>query len=378
MSRVYSINISDPRLVPILDKVANNVRLGRDDGFLLDRSFDFHSVIQLADCVRERMFGEKVGYIVNAHLNYTNVCVSRCSFCAYWKSRGSKDSYTLRPDEVVERIPDGVDEIHIVGGVNPDLDLNYHVALLKTLKKAFPDAVLKAFTAVEIHALAEREKLEVGDVLSNLKDAGLEMLPGGGAEIFSDEIREKICPVKVSADEWLEVHRIAHGLGLKSNSTMLHGHIEGAKDRIDHLLRLRDLQDETGGIIAHIPLPYLPGANELAARAPALSGLMDIRQVAIARLMLDNVQNIKAYWRVLGTRLAQVCLKAGANDLDGTIGREDIMHEAGSDAPRCLSATGMEKIIREAGFEPFQRDSFHIPFESGTDHLTEIHREAPN
>jgi len=209
--------------------------------------------------------------------------------------------------------------------------------------------------------------ISVEKILTELKNAGLEMLPGGGAEIFSEDIREKICPVKAGSDEWLDVHRIAHNLGLKSNSTMLHGHIEGAKNRIDHLLRLRDLQDETGGFIAHIPLPYLPGSNELAAKAPAVSGLMDIRQIAIARLMLDNVKHIKAYWRVYGIKMAQVALRAGANDLDGTIGREDIMHEAGSDAPRCLSEGGMKKIIREAGFEPYRRDSLHVPIQSKTE-----------
>ena len=374
MSRFYEINISDPRLVPLLDKVANDVRLSFDDGMLLDRTFDFHSVMQLADRFRERKVGKKASYIVNAHLNYTNVCVSGCKFCAYWKARDASDAITLSPEEAVRRIPPGIDEIHIVGGVNPDLDLKYHLDLLTALRKAFPKAVLKAFTAVEIHALAGREKLTVEDILKELINAGLGMIPGGGAEIFNEKIRKEICPVKSTSEEWLDVHRAAHGLGLRSNSTMLHGHIEGSGDRIDHLLRLRKLQDETGGFVAHIPLPYLHGSNELAERTYALSGLMDVRQVAVARLMLDNVTNIKAYWRVFGVKLAQVCLRAGANDLDGTVSREDIMHEAGSDAPRSLTPQVMEKLIRDAGFEPFRRDSFHAPIDAKTDYLLQAER----
>jgi len=355
------ISLTDPLLEPMAEKIRSGERLSRDDGIALEKSRDIHSICRLADEVKRRLHGDRAGYIINAHIDYTNVCVSGCAFCAFGRDRDDPDAYTLNAEEVVERIPDGVDEIHIVGGVNPDLDLGYFLDLLTALRSNFPSATLKAFTAVEIHALSKREGLEVSEVISRLKDAGLGMMPGGGAEIFDSGVRKRICPGKAKTEEWLEVHRTVHRMAMPTNCTMLYGHIEKAEHRVDHLLRLRELQDETDGFVAYIPLPYLRGANRLADEAGPPDGTLDIRQVAIARLLLDNIPHVKAYWRALGTGMAQVALRSGADDLDGTIQSEDIMHVAGSDAPRNLTSERLERLIRQAGLEPYRRDSFHRP-----------------
>ena len=353
----------DPVLELIIKKVAVCERLSRDDCLALEESKDFHAVCRLADAARYRLHGDRATYINNAHIDYTNICVSRCKFCAFSRRENDEDAYVLTAEEIVGRVPEGVDEIHIVGGVNPSLHMDYFVDVLQALRDYFPDATLKAFTAVELKALADRESRDIESVLIELKEAGLGMLPGGGAEIFDSEIRGKTCPNKATAEEWLDVHRIAHRLGIPTNSTMLHGHIESPEHRVDHLLKLRELQDETGGFVAHIPLPYLHGNNELKDIAALPNGVLDIKQVAMARLILDNVPHIKAYWRAMGIRSAQLGLRAGADDLDGTVGREDIMHDAGSDAPRALTRDRMETIIKEAGLRPYRRDAFHNPLE---------------
>ena len=369
MIQLDGIMVSDPRLESLSEKISAGERLSREDGMVLEETGDLHCVCMLADSVRRRLHGKRTGYAVNVHINYTNICVSGCGFCAFGRAPGSDGTYVLSRDEAVERVPDGVDEIHLVGGVNPDLSLDYFVELLRALKAAFPAATLKALTAIEIHALAKREGLEVEELLRILRDAGLGMLPGGGAEIFDERIRRRICPVKATGEEWLDVHRVAHKLGIPSNTTMLYGHVEKPEHRVDHLLRLRELQDEaegSAGVIAHIPLPYLPGGTDLGETAGAPNGSLDLRQTALARLMLDNIPHIKAYWRALGIRMAQAALTAGADDLDGTVGREEVMHEAGSDAPRSLAPQYFESIIRGAGLEPYRRDSFHRPVKGDT------------
>jgi aminodeoxyfutalosine synthase len=359
VTRFEEISTLDTALEPVFGKISDGQRLSFEDGLVLEHSDDLSAIAMAADCVRERMQGNRAGFISNVHIDYTNICISRCKFCAYWRNGDSDDAYELSPDEAVERVPDDVQEIHMVGGLNPNLSLGYFIELLATLRDNFPKATLKAFTAVEIHALCQRLNLDPEDVLRKFKNSGLGMLPGGGAEIFNDEIRREICPNKASADGWLDIHRIAHGLGIPSNTTMLYGHIEKPGHRIEHLIRLRILQDKTRGIVAHIPLPYLRGGNELARDAHPVDGSLDIRQIAIARLMLDNIPHIKAYWRALGVRLAQVGLRAGADDIDGTVSREDIMHEAGSEAPRGLSLLKLKQIIKGAGLEPYRRNSFH-------------------
>jgi aminodeoxyfutalosine synthase len=354
------ITSSDPDLRDIIRKVADGERLNFSDGLALEKSPDFHAVCQLADRVRERMNGSCAGYIVNSHLDYTNICVSRCRFCGFATDPDSPDAYCVSPSDAISMVASDSDEIHIIGGINPSLPLGYFIDLISAFHTAFPMATVKAFSAVEIVALAERQKIDISSILSAMKQAGLGMLPGGGAEIFSDNVRNQICPGKATAEQWMEVHRTAHRLGIPSNSTMLYGHIESAEDRVDHLMLLRDLQNETGGFIAHIPLPYLPvrSSDSPVGRS---TGLMDLRQIALARLMLDNVPHIKAYWRALGVKTAQVALRAGADDLDGTVYREKVMESAGSGAPTFLTPEQMEQIIRHAGLEPYHRDSFHKP-----------------
>ncbi len=359
MTTIPLIETSDPSLAPVIAKIVAGMRLTLEDGLALEGTGDFHSLCETADFVRNRLHGKLTGYIINAHLNYTNVCISRCSFCAFSKDAGSPDAYVIDPEEAPSRVKGDVDEIHLVGGINPTLPLDYFISLIRNMHHAFPKATIKAFTAVEIHALAEKEKMPVVDLLRILRDEGLSMLPGGGAEIFAEEIRTRICPKKADADAWLDVHRKAHQLWIPSNATMLFGHVEKPEHRIDHLLRIRSLQDETHGFLAFIPLPCLSQESDGENSANYVDGVMALRQIAIARLMLDNVRHIKAYWKALGIRLAQASLRAGADDLDGTIVSEKVMESAGSDAPSSLSADEIERLIIEAGLEPYRRDSFH-------------------
>lgn len=331
------------------------------DGLIIESTKDLHTICQLANYVRHKLHGKNTGYIVNAHLNYTNICISKCSFCYFFRNKEDKSAYTLSYDEAVSSIPEGIDEIHVVGGVNPDLDLKYFEKLISVLHNRFPNATIKAFTAVEIHALAKREKFEVKDILQVLKNAGLGMLPGGGAEIFSPHIRSEICPGKISGDEWIQVHETAHFLGIPSNSTMLFGHIEAAEDRIKHLIAIRECQDRTNGFIAHIPLPCLKYENASKGIRKITDGGFAIRQIALARLMLDNVPHIKSYWPALGLKLAEIALTAGADDLDGVISGEKVMQASGSDSPPYLNQTELERIIISSGMIPYRRDSFHKP-----------------
>ncbi|HEX9745172.1 MAG TPA: CofH family radical SAM protein [bacterium] len=363
MDRLNMIKPTDRSLDPIAEKVRNGDRLNFEDGLKIENTPDIHTVMALADCVREIKNGNRVGYILNTHIDYTNICSATCKFCAFYRRPGDPDAYVLSPGEVLERIGEWADEIHLIGGINPQIDLDYYLETIKLIRDKFPDATIKALTAVEYFALARREKMTVEDLLTEFKNAGLGMLPGGGAEIFHPDVRKKILVGKADADEWLDVHRTAHKLGIASNCTMLHGHIEGPEHRVDHLMRLRNLQDETGGFIAHVILPYLHGSNDLNKVSAPPDGINDIRQIALARLILDNIQHIKSYWRVLGPKLAQIGLRAGADDLDGTIVYEEVMLRAGIDAPLQMGPEQLEDMIREVGLEPFRRNSLHRPIE---------------
>ena len=363
MPEFEDIRPSDPVLDPILEKVAVGERLTFDDGITLEKTRDIHTVAQMADAMRERTNGDRIGYILNTHIDYTNICSATCKFCAFYRRPNDKDAYVLSKEEILGRINEWADEIHLIGGINPAIDLEYYLDVISAIKEKYPNATVKALTAVEYFALARREKCDVETILIKFKDAGLGMLPGGGAEIFHPEIRKKILVGKADADQWLDVHRTAHKLGIPSNCTMLHGHVEGPEHRVDHLLRLRVLQDETGGFVAHVILPYLHGNNALSDQASPPSGFLDLRQISIARLLLDNIKHIKSYWRVLGPKLAQMGLRAGADDLDGTIVYEEVMHRAGIDAPLQLMPEQLEDMIREVGLTPFRRDSLHRPIE---------------
>ena len=347
----------------IAAKVEAGERLTAEEGETLFRpDVDLHVVGQLADRVRRRKHGTRAYYNLNAHLNPTNVCIYRCALCAYSCDPGDGQAFLLSDDEILARGKEAVDngctELHIVGGLHPERDFAWYKGILSSLHQAFPSLHLKAWTAVEIVRFAQLAGRSVRAVLEELRDAGLGSLPGGGAEIFAPEIRRQICPSKPDAEAWLDVHRTAHALGLRSNATLLFGHLERVADRIDHLIRLRWLQDETGGFQTFIPLAFHPENTRLASlRKP--NALDMLRTVAVSRLMLDNFAHIKAYWISLGIGAAQLALAYGADDLDGTVRHEAIHHTAGAESPEILSVEQLQAMIREAGCEPVERDTLY-------------------
>jgi aminodeoxyfutalosine synthase len=356
--------ISDPCLLEVYRKLERRERLGLEDGLHLYRSHDLIGVGTLARMARERRHGRKTFYVYNQHLNYTNVCVNGCVFCAYSKTDGEPGAFTLTLEQVAgrieERIHEPIREIHIVGGINPSLPFSYYTDLLRTVKRLRPDATLKAFTAVEIDAMGRWFGMTVKEVLSGLKEAGLEMLPGGGAEILDDRIHQRLYPRKIGPTRWLEVVRIAHDLGIRTNATMLYGHIETDEQRVAHLLRLRSLQDETGGILAFIPLAFHP-ENTGLSNLSGTTAMDDLKTVAAARLILDNVPHIKAYWVMISPALSQVAMSFGADDLDGTVIEERITHSAGARTPKGLGRHEIHHLIEAAGFLPVERDAFYNP-----------------
>lgn len=355
-----------PRRDPALDGVAAKLAAGRRleaaDGLALFRTPDLLELGRLAGAARRRRHGRATTYVVNQHLNYTNICVSGCRFCAFARRREDPGAYVLSLEEALARVRDagmpGVREIHIVGGVHPDLPLDYYLDLVAGVKALRPQAAVKAFTAVEIHHLARINGLTLDDLLGRLRAAGLDMLPGGGAEVLSERIHGLLHPNKIGPREWLAVHRAAHAAGLPTNATLLYGHLETAEERVDHLLALRRLQDETGGLLAFIPLAFHPAHTGLAHLPPA-TAVDDLRVVAAARLLLDNVPHIKAYWVMIGPDLAQVAMDFGADDLDGTIVEEKITHTAGAQTPRGLDRETLRDLIRRAGYLPEERDAFY-------------------
>ncbi|MGI6417734.1 MAG: aminofutalosine synthase MqnE [Thermoguttaceae bacterium] len=351
------------RLAEIEKKVLAGERLSAEEGeYLYQPQVDLHAVGRLADEVRRRKNGDIVSYNINAHLNPTNICLYRCPLCAYSCDPGDPKAFLMTDREVLavgrEAAENGCTELHIVGGVHPEKNFAWHRDLLARLHDAFPRLLLKAWTAVEIARFADQSGRSLASILGELVGAGLCSLPGGGAEIFASEVRRLICPAKADAATWLEVHRTAHRLGLKTTATMLYGHVETPADRIDHMLRLRRLQDETGGFQAFIPLAFHPENTKLAHLARP-TGLDNLRTVAISRLVLDNFPHVKAYWISLGVGTAQIALGYGADDLDGTVRQERIHHDAGSTAPESLTVSELEAIIDEAGRTPVERDTLY-------------------
>ena len=298
----HSFQTDDPALRPIAERVQAGQRLSFDDGLALYRSGDILAVGWLANFVRERLHGDTAYFNVNRHINPTNVCVASCRLCAFGRKKGEAGTYTLALEEAwataAEGITDAVTEFHIVGGLHPDLPLEYFLDLVRGLKQRFPKVHVKAFTMVEISFLAKRAKLTILETLQKMKDAGVDSMPGGGAEIFADRIRHIICDHKIDGGEWLETAKLAHQVGFKSNATMLYGHVESAEDRVDHLLRLRAVQDETAGFQTFIPLSFHPD-NTALSHIPKSSGMLDIRQIAVSRLLLDNFPHIKSYWQMV-------------------------------------------------------------------------------
>jgi len=361
------LNIDDPSLRPVAEKVLAGKRLTFEDGAALYRSLDLLAIGSLANHVREKLHGKRTYFNVNRHINPTNVCIASCRLCAFGRKPNADGAYTMALEEAFRIAGEGwteaVTEFHIVGGLHPDLPFQYYVDLLRGLKERFPTVHLKAFTAVEIGYYAHITQLSIREILEQLKEAGLGSLPGGGAEIFAPKVRRIICDHKIGAYTWLKVHRIAHELGLHSNATMLYGHIESAEDRVDHLLLLRGVQDQTHGFQTFVPLAFHPANTELGkiVRHHETTGFMDLKNVAISRLLLDNFPHIKAYWVMMTARVAQVALRFGADDIDGTVVEEKIYHDAGAPTPQVMTRQQLVRLIREAGHEPVERDTLYRP-----------------
>ena len=356
------VSRADP-LAVVEQKVAQGERLSFADGLALFESPDLLRIGRLADQLRRRKVGDDVYFVVNRHINYTNICRNRCHFCAFSRTEGEQGAYSLTVEEVLtkarESIEQGATEIHIVGGEHPTLpyaDVRAMVSGVRALSRAVH---IKAFTASEIVHFAEGEALPVEQILRDLQSAGLDSLPGGGAEIFAEAVRSEVCPAKISGERWLEVHALAHGLGLKTNATMLYGHIETYEDRIDHFLRLRAVQDETAGFQAFIALAFQPAAGTPLAHLPGTTGVDDLKTMAVARLLLDNFDHIKTYWVMTGLKLAQIALFFGANDMDGTVVEEVISLMSGAGHGQTLSKAELVRIIRDTGRVPVERDGLY-------------------
>ncbi len=354
--------LNDQTLRPIADKVLAGVRLSFEDGVQLYRSPDLLAVGWLANYVREKKHGNITYYNVNRHINPTNVCVAHCKLCAFGRDPNSPGAYTYALEEIYQRADEGVrqgaTEFHIVGGLHPDLPFEYFLELISGLKKRHPHVHLKAFTMVEVHYFARIAKLSIEETLQKMKAAGVDSCPGGGAEIFHPRVRRIICDHKVSGQMWLILARKTHEAGLRSNATMLYGHVETEEERVDHLVKLRELQDITHGFVAFIPLAFHPDNTPLS-HIPKPTGYDDLRNIAVSRLMLDNFEHIKAYWIMLTPSIAQIAQRFGANDLDGTVVEEKIYHDAGAKTSEFTPRTELERLIRAAGRTPVERDTLY-------------------
>ncbi len=361
---------TDSELSDIISKVEQGERLSRDDGIRLMNSKDLLAIGYMADSVRKKKNGDYAYFIVNRHVNHTNICANLCKLCAFGKKAEDPGAYTMTIEEIEEKAKackgQRISEFHIVGGLNPELKLAYFEDMLRRVKNIMPDTIIQAFTAVEIDYFAQSENLSVEQVIKRLMDAGLDSLPGGGAEVFSSRVREKVCEKKISGDRWLEVHETAHRLGMRTNATMLYGHVETAEERVDHLLKLRELQDRTGGFLTFIPLAFHPKNTALEElNISRTTGYDDLKTLAIARLMLDNFDHIKAYWVMLGPKIAQVSLAFGVDDIDGTVVEERITHAAGAEAGQSMTKADLVNMIKAAGRKPAERDTLYTVLEEG-------------
>lgn len=346
----------------ILEKVEVGERLSCDDGIRLYNSTDILSLGYMANLVRNRINGDNAYYIYNQHINYSNICTNLCKFCAFGKDKEHEQAYEMDLETVKQKVRDRLDEpiteIHMVGGIHPDLPFSYYTDLLQGIKEVRPDVHIQAFTCVEIAHLAGLADKPVGETLELLKDAGLGSIPGGGAEVFAPRIRELTCEKKLPGKDWIEVAKVAHKHGLHTNATMLYGHIETMAERVEHLDALRLAQDETKGFLAFIPLAFHPKNTEMS-NISRTTGIDDLKNIAVARLMLDNFPHIKAYWVMIGPKVAQVALSFGADDMDGTVKEEVITHMAGAETEQAIGSTTLVKLIKEAGRTAIERDTLY-------------------
>jgi aminodeoxyfutalosine synthase len=358
------LTITDQRLKPIAEKVLAGERLTMDDGIALYRSPDLLAVGWLANHVREKRHGNITYYNVNRHINPTNVCVAHCKLCAFGRDPNAPGAYTFALEEIYQRaeqgVREGATEFHIVGGLHPDLSFDHYLEMVRGLKQRCPTVHIKAFTMVEVHYFSRIAKLSIEEVFRKMKEAGVDSCPGGGAEIFHPRVRKIICDHKTSGQMWLNTAKKAHEAGLRSNATMLYGHVETEEERVDHLIKLRELQDDTHGFVTFIPLAFHPD-NTALSHIPKPTGYDDLRNIAVARLLLDNFDHIKAYWIMLSPSMAQIAQRFGANDLDGTVAEEKIYHDAGAKTSEFTPHAELERLIRAAGRVPVERDTQYRP-----------------
>lgn len=352
-------------LEDIAQKVRNGERLSFEDGVRLFRTTDILVIGRMAQEMRERMHGRRAFHAANLHINPTNICVTRCEFCAFSRDAGAPDAYALTPDEIEHQVREslnqsGINEVHIVGGHNPAFGLDYYGEVLRRIRQIPGNFFIKAFSAPEVDFMAKQSGLTWDEVLRRLKEAGLDGMPGGGAEIFDAGVRARICPKKISGEEWLAIHRAAHQIGVRTNATMLYGHVETAEQRVEHLLALRSLQDETQGFVAFVPLAYHPENNALGGGET--SGFLDLKVLSISRVLLDNIPHIKAHGAATSPKFVQVALSFGADDMGGINLRERVMREAGGCAPGRLSSGDLVRCIEAAGYEPCEVNSAYYIF----------------
>ncbi|MGD9900743.1 MAG: aminofutalosine synthase MqnE [Calditrichaceae bacterium] len=354
--------ISLSPLRDIYDRVVNGERISPEDGLRLFQSNDILMIGKMANIIRERKNGKNAYFTMNQHINHTNVCRNDCLFCAFYRKDGEEGAYRMSLDTVSqklkERISENIREIHIVGGLDDNLPYEYYLDVVRVAKEIRPEANVKAYTAVEIAYFAERSGKSWEEVLDDLIKAGLNTMPGGGAEVFSQRVMRKLFMDKLTADEWIKIHHIAHNKGVRTNATMLYGHIETQEERIEHFVKLREAQDKSGGFLTFIPLAFHP-ENTKMRKLPRATGMTDLKNIAISRIMLDNFDHVKAYWVMLGTKLAQVALSFGADDIDGSVVEEKIYHMAGSDSAQMMSKEQLKRLITDSGHIPVERDALY-------------------
>ncbi len=349
----------DQVLAPIWDKIQRGTRLSLEDGVAMFRSNDLISIGKMAHAVQQEKSGDAVYYVLNQKIEPTNICVLECKFCDFAVKPGSPEGYEMTIKQILDKLTPNIHEVHITGGLHPEWDWKYYLDMVRDIKSHFPQTDVKAFTAVEIDFFHKKFKLSVEEILLQLKDAGLRTMPGGGAEVFSARIRKELFHQKIGEEVWLDIHKKAHLLGIPTNATLLYGHIETYEERVVHMMKLRELQDETNGFLTFIPLAFQPGDTGIKAKNNFTSAIEDLKTIAISRLMLDNFPHIKAYWVMLTEEVASIALHFGADDMDGTVGGEKIAHDAGAVSPMAMAKEQIIKIITDAGKIPVERDVFY-------------------
>ncbi|WP_035588498.1 aminofutalosine synthase MqnE [Hippea jasoniae] len=350
----------------IWEKLKSNERLNINDAKKILASDDLIEIGRLSRWLKLKKSGKKVYFVFNKHINYTNLCVSKCKFCAFYRNGFEEDAYTMEVEEIIDelkQLPEDVKEVHIVGGLHPTKPFSYYVDMISSIRKNFPSINIKAFTAVEIDYFSKISGLSYKEVLKTLKDAGLDSMPGGGAEVFSERVRKKLYPNKIPFEKWASVHATAHKLNIPTNATLLFGHIETDDEIIDHLFKLRRLQDEHPGFLCFIPLSFHPANTPLKGKIEKVDAVRELKVLALSRLILDNFPHIKAYWVMLSPKIGQIGLHFGADDIDGTIIKERVTHAAGAQSPLGMERDNIIHLIKNAGFIPVERDALYNEIE---------------